>query len=150
MIKLQNLDELKQYFAVPDELIDFAKTLTEKTENRRYEFSDGCFVNVMHVDTKAELGDMEAHERYVDVQCVLAGEEKFLYANRASLTVTVPYDAEKDIGFYAFEFAEEVVCLAGEGIVLYPNEAHLPGRAVTEPMTIKKAVIKIPYCQAIR
>ena len=46
---------------------------------------------------------------------------------------------------YIFDFtdADEVCYRAGEGIVLYPHEAHLPGRAVQNEMAIKKAVVKL-------
>ena len=54
-------------------------------------------------------------------------------------------DAAKDAAFYSFEGADEVTYKAGECVVLYPVEAHLPCRAVSEPMPIKKAVIKLNY-----
>ena len=86
---------------------------------------------------------MEAHERFLDVQMVLAGEEKIYVTDKAPLAVVTPYDAGKDIAFYAWESAESVTYRSGEAVVLFPEEAHLPGRAVGEPMTIKKAVLKL-------
>ena len=143
MIKIQNLQELSAYLSVPQDALDFVLKMTADTPNGRYEFGADCFVNVMHCDTKAESTPMEAHEKFIDVQMVLAGEEKICVAEKAELDIVTPYDEEKDIAFYAWESAEEVCYRSGEAVVLYPAEAHLPGRAVNAPMTIKKAVLKL-------
>ena len=143
MIKIQNLQDLPRYFTIPREALDFVLNMSTETPDGRYDFGADCFVNVMHCDTKAELAPMEAHEKFIDVQTVIAGEEKIYVTPKAPLTVTEPYHAEKDIAFYAWEHAEAVTYAAGEAVVLYPEEAHLPCRAAGEPMTIKKAVLKI-------
>jgi biofilm protein TabA len=88
---------------------------------------------------------MEAHETFVDVQCLIRGEEKILFTDKTALPTTVPYSAEKDAAFHSFTDAEAVTYKAGECVVLYPVEAHLPNRAVNEPMAIKKAVMKVNF-----
>ena len=143
MIKIQNLKDLPRHLTVPQDALDFVLRLTADTPNGRYDFGADCYVNVMACDTSADLAPMEAHEKFIDVQMVLAGEEKIYVTAKAPLTVTEPYHAEKDIAFYAWEHAEAVTYAAGEAVVLYPEEAHLPGRAAGEPMTIKKAVLKL-------
>ena len=42
-----------------------------------------------------------------------------------------------------------VTRMAGECVVLYPEEAHLPGRAPNASMTVKKAVMKL-NCEKLR
>ena len=143
MIKIQNLQELSAYLSVPREAFDFVLGMTADTPDGRYDFGADCFVNVMHCDTTAEIAPMEAHEKFIDVQMVLAGEEKICVAEKAELDIVTPYDEAKDIAFYAWKTAEDVIYRSGEAIVLYPAEAHLPGRAVGAPMTIKKAVLKL-------
>ena len=143
MIKIQNLQELPTCFSVPQDALVFVQNMTVDTPDGRYDFGADCFVNVMHCDTKAESAPMEAHEKFIDVQMVIAGEEKICVTEKAPLAVVTPYDEAKDVAFYAWESAEEVIYRSGEAIVLYPAEAHLPGRAVNEPMTIKKAVLKL-------
>ena len=145
MIKLKNYQDVKNYFTVPDEAIDFLASVTEETENGRYHFGEGCFVNVMNYTTKEELGDMEAHDVYVDVQCLYTGEERIYYTDRATLKVTVPLNEAKDVLFYAYEPSPYVDYLPGECVILYPEEAHLPGRAISGSMTVKKAVMKLDY-----
>ena len=104
-----------------------------------------CHINVMESATHVGSGLMEAHDIYVDAQCLIAGEEKILYADKTTLPLETAYDAAKEAAFYSFEQADEVTYKAGECVVLYPVEAHLPCRAVNEPMPLKKAVIKLNY-----
>ena len=143
MIKLTNYQDLKNLFAISDKAIDFLASADADTACGRYDFGEGCYVNVMDSQTKTALALMEAHEKYVDVQCLLKGEEKILYTGKASLAVAVPYNVEKDVAFFDFTDAETVCYCEGEGIVLYPSEAHLPCRAVGEEITVKKAVLKV-------
>lgn len=149
MIKVTSYQDLKKYFTVPDEALAFLSTITKDTENGRYHFGDDCFVNVMNYTTKTELADMEAHDVYVDVQCLFTGEERIYYADRSALHETVPLNEAKDVLFFAYEPSPYVDYLSGECIVLYPEEAHLPGRAVSTSMTVKKAVMKL-NCEKLR
>lgn len=143
MIKIKNLQDLTNHLPIPQDAYAFVLQAGEMTPNGRYDFGENCYVNVMECETSAELAPMEAHMDYIDVQIVLAGEEKIYYTDKAPLNVTQPYNAEKDIAFYAWENAEAVSYRSGEAIVLFPEEAHLPCRAVGEPMTVKKAVLKL-------
>ena len=145
MIKITNFQGLKKYFRIPDEAVAFIERATADTENGRYEFGPDCHVNVMDTDTKAGYAPMEAHEVFVDAQCIIRGEEKILFADKAKLPVATPYNEAKDVAFYDFEAADEVTYKTGECVVLFPAEAHLPCRAVGEPRKVKKAVIKLRY-----
>lgn len=145
MIKITKYADLKKYFAIPDEAVSFMEAATAETANGRYDFGPDCHINVMNSATSADSGLMEAHDVFVDAQCLIAGEEKILYADKTTLPIATPYDADKEAAFYSFESADEVTYKAGECVVLYPVEAHLPCRAVSEPMPIKKAVIKLNY-----
>lgn len=148
MIKITNYQDLAKYFNVPAAAIAFMQAISEKTENGRYDFGKDCFINVMDCTTREGFADMEAHDVYVDVQCLLTGEERIYFANREGLTVSQEYNPQKDIMFFAYSPCEYVDYKAGEGVVLYPEEAHLPCRAVHAPLTAKKAVIKL-NCQAL-
>lgn len=149
MIKITNYQDLKNYFNVPDAAIAFLSAISESTENGRYPFGADCFINVMDCTTREELADMEAHDVYVDVQCLITGEERIYYTDRAPLAVTKPMNEAKDVGFFAYVPSLHVDYKAGECVVLYPEEAHLPGRAVTTPVTAKKAVMKL-NCEKLR
>ena len=149
MIKITNYQDLKNYFNVPDAAIAFLSAISESTENGRYPFGADCFINVMDCTTSEALADMEAHDVYVDVQCLITGEERIYYASRAPLTITKPMNEAKDVMFFAYVPSPHVDYKAGECVVLYPEEAHLPGRAVSTPVTAKKAVMKL-NCEKLR
>lgn len=149
MIKIANYQDLKQFFNVPDAALAFLAAISENTDNGKYPFGADCFINVMDCTTREELADMEAHDVYVDVQCLISGEERIYYTDRAPLAVTKPMDAAKDVGFFAYTPCPYVDYKAGECVVLYPEEAHLPGRATNAPITAKKAVMKL-NCEKLR
>ena len=150
MIKIKNPQEIKKYFKIPDEAVAFLESVTENTENKKYVFSDDCFINVQNCLTKTECIGMEAHEKYVDIQCLVKGEEKIYYKNREGLTVTKPRSENGDTTIYAFPEGADFVCYCGgEGIILYTDEAHAPNKAVNEPMETKKVVVKINKSLAI-
>ena len=144
MVKITNPKQIKEYFNIPDEAIAFLENLTEETENKKYVFSDDCFINVQNCLTKIECAGMEAHEKYVDIQYLVKGEEKIYYTGLEGLTVTKPRSATGDTTIYAFREGSDYVCYSsGEAIILYTDEAHAPNKAPNEPTENKKAVVKI-------
>ena len=149
MIKITNYQDLKKYFNVPEAALAFLSAISEKTENGKHPFGADCFINVMDCTTREELADMEAHDVYVDVQCLFSGEERIYYKNREGLCITKEFDPQKDVMFFAYTPSEFVDYKAGECVVLYPEEAHLPGRAPNASMTVKKAVMKL-NCEKLR
>lgn len=144
MIKLEKFEDVKNYFKVPAEALDFLMNINMETECKRYDFTPECYINVQEVETKIETPLMEAHELFVDVQCLISGEEKIFYTAKEGLGIQRPYNENGDAALYDFADASIPVCYkAGEAVVLYPEEAHLPNRAAGEPMKIKKAILKI-------
>ena len=143
MFKINDLKELKKHFDyLPNEAIAFVENADENTPCGRYEFGDDCYVNVSEYETKPET-KMEGHEKYIDVQYLIFGEEKMLVCDKSALDVEKPYDEENDYAFFFYDKAEEIIYKKGEAIVLYPNDAHSPDRMVKDPVLRKKAVMKI-------
>ncbi len=144
MIKITNPDELKKHFDLPDAAVEFLKNATADTENGKHEFTPDCYIKVMNLTTDPSTDAlMEAHKSFVDVQFIIEGEERILCADINTTKVEVPYNADKDTLFCSFEKYEAVCVAKGEAAILYPADAHLPGRAVSAPMAVKKAVMKI-------
>lgn len=112
----------------------------------RYELTpEGSYANIQEYDTRF-AGDYELHRAYADVQVVLSGEEVIQVAPRTSVQeCTQPYDAEKDIEFYASS-GEDVAVPADRShwVVLFPSDAHKPCMSAgTEPVHIRKVVVKV-------
>ncbi|MES2048087.1 MAG: YhcH/YjgK/YiaL family protein [Pseudomonadota bacterium] len=92
-----------------------------------------------------EAGLPEFHARYIDIQCLLEGEEGIGYAPaNASLSKVTDQLAEHDIAFVAQQDNESRLLLRpGMFAIFLPGELHRPCRAPDAPMRIKKVVIKI-------
>ena len=146
MIKLKALSDIPAHLpTIPQAAMEFLRTADADTPCGRYDLGEDCYINVMTLTTDPALAAAEAHEVYTDVQILLSGEEAILYGDRTHLSPSVPYNAEIEAAFYPCDGFARVTYRAGEAIVLFPADAHLPGRAVTEPMTVKKAIVKLRY-----
>lgn len=119
-----------------------------KIEPGRYEIEGThVFALVQRYETKPrEKGRWEAHRRYIDIQYVLEGEELFGYSNLENCQAG-EYDEAKDFLSLAGEGDFFVVC-AGTFVILGPQDAHMPGIAVSSPQPVKKVVVKVSVTDA--
>ena len=89
-------------------------------------------------------GKFESHQKYIDIQFLIAGEEVIGLAPVESLKVTTPYDEAKDIAFYAVaEKFQKISLKPGQFAVLFPADGHMPLCPAGQPMEIYKAVVKV-------
>jgi YhcH/YjgK/YiaL family protein len=97
-----------------------------------------------YVSKPIEECKFETHEKYVDVQALLAGQESMGYAPVADLTLQMPYDSSKDIAFYRIPGDYTKIALAaGMFCVFYPNDGHMPGGRLDGPSDVHKVIIKV-------
>lgn len=115
----------------------------------RYEIEGSRgFVLIQEYTTKnPQEALFEAHNKYLDIQYLIRGEEFFAIADRSALNSleAVPYDEEKDIVFYR---DPQEVCWTtlkeGGMIVVGPEDAHKPCCWMNaKPVAVKKAVVKL-------
>jgi YhcH/YjgK/YiaL family protein len=86
----------------------------------------------------------ESHRAHLDIQYVVAGTEIMEYAPIDGLTVTTPFDAQKDIVFYADPAAPTaLLCPAGSFAIFYPEDGHKPSCSVGAPAPVRKVVVKV-------
>ena len=106
---------------------------------------DDIYASVQeYTSLKADTCRFEAHNRYFDIQYVVAGEEQFGYAKREDLTEDAPYDETNDIVFFREpEEAGTVLLKAGDCIVVAPEDAHKPRCQAKEACRVKKVVMKV-------
>lgn len=119
----------------------------------RYDLGKDVFVNVETYNT--QLGsqrEFEAHRKYVDLHFMISGREKISVCPIAEMRVKKTYSSQHDIAFYwpdeqAGRKSRDYLLQGGEGIVIYPEEGHMP--CLDPPDSagcrVKKAVVKIPY-----
>jgi YhcH/YjgK/YiaL family protein len=91
----------------------------------------------------AEQCRFEAHRKYLDIQAILSGAEKMGYAPITSLAETEPYNAEKDVAFYAGN-GDVLTVRAGMFTIFYPQDGHMPCvQAGERPAQVRKIVMKV-------
>lgn len=114
----------------------------------RHEITDKTYANVQEYTSKTENG-YEAHELYIDIQVIISGQENIFVAPLdKAFNVTKEYDAKSDCVLFAdAKDGKAVLADPDNWVVLFPNEAHMPGMAITEPAPIRKVVVKIPVAK---
>ena len=119
------------------------KTDFSKIEPGKYEI-DGAnlFALIQTYDPKPqENARWEAHRKYIDVQYVLSGSELFGYAPLERLN-SAGYDDAKD--FHELRGNGDFLqAAAGTFLILFPQDAHMPGIAGPGSQSVKKIVVKI-------
>ena len=128
---------------------DYLKAFDPNTPDGKYEIvGKRLYAMVQRYDTAPEAAKAwESHRVYADIQYIVAGREKILYAPVDELQSAGPYNPEKDVEKYTNEGVRNVtasVIPAGFFAVYLPQDGHKPGVMagdVAEP--IIKVVLKV-------
>jgi len=103
---------------------------------------DELFCLIQDYQTKSE-GNLEAHNKYIDIQVVIKGSENIAYAERSVLTAEGDYNEESDIGFFGGS-GDPIYLREEDFAVFFPGDGHAPGlTAKGEPSRVRKAVFKV-------
>lgn len=123
------------------------KALAEDLAVGRYELNGSeLFAFVQEYSTKLpENSKFEGHKNYIDIQCIVYGDEVMESFDISAGEVKVPYDADKDIGFWHDNpKALRAVFGAGDFAVFFPHDLHKPGMCLDGvPAPAKKIVVKV-------
>lgn len=144
------LDNLKNYLLVNDyDLIEttFLKLVSVSMQERIYPIDgDRIYARVMSYATKdSDNCKLEAHDKYIDIQCTICGAEGIDIYNRDCLVVSESYNEENDVVFFQREENAKTAHtnnLEGYFTMLWPREAHSPQIRVGKFKKVKKFVIK--------
>ena len=94
--------------------------------------------------SKTDVPRFECHQKYIDVQYIVSGEEVIGWTPAERITVLDAYDGDKDICFGAApEEWTPVYVQAGQMAVLYPEDGHAPRLAAGSPSRVMKIVVKV-------
>lgn len=88
----------------------------------------------------------ESHRKYIDLQCVITGEERMGKISFTSLTVTKPYDETKDVANYSGD-GKTYDVPAGTFMIFFPSDAHRPNITPGGNKVVKKIVVKVLAAQ---
>lgn len=125
-----------------DKFIEELKKVTPETPSGRIDLWDGAFMNISgDINQEPAEGKVfESHEKYIDIQYVFVGTEEMEYADTADLTVTQPYDADKDCALYTGK-GTLIKFKTGDFAVYAPMDGHKPGCGNS---VSRKVIIKVP------
>ncbi len=109
----------------------------------RYEVDgDNIFALVNERDLKKPAdAALEVHDKYIDIQIVLRGEEGFGWKTRKDCTSPRgEFSTEKDILFYDDKPSTYFTLKAGEFAIFFPGDAHAP---LVGDGKVKKCILKV-------
>jgi biofilm protein TabA len=94
---------------------------------------------------RKEDGLLEAHEKYIDIQFVLAGVDEMGWKSISTCTQPAgTYDSEADVRFFADAPEAWIATQPGAFVIFFPEDGHLPLISAGE---IHKVVVKIAVNQ---
>ena len=127
------LPGIEEAFDAVNALTDYeAKTYPLSNDNRFF----------VAVGTTKAPDVAEAHRKYLDIQYIVKGKEVMGWADLADCQLQGEFNETKDIGMYAGDFTYTTI---NEGIcyVVFPEDAHMPGRHLDVPNDFVKVVVKL-------
>ena len=144
---IDSIKNLSVYRGIPvlNGVIDYieANDIKALPEGRTDIDGDALYVMIQVYTTKDEKDTKpEAHDRYIDLQYVLEGEEYIGYADRSSFGPPAESRPENDIHFFEGKTGK-LLLKSGSFGIYYPWDIHEPCIAPDGPGKVKKAVFKI-------
>lgn len=106
---------------------------------------DDIFMNVMTFVTQPSgQKKAEQHQQFIDIQLLLAGEERILYGIAGSARQCDEWHFDDDYQLCSAIAEEQVVTLIpGMFAIFMPGEPHKPGCVVGTAAELKKVVVKV-------
>jgi len=90
---------------------------------------------------KKEAAFLETHEKYIDIQLILAGTDTMGWKPRALCKQpTGEYDQNSDVQFFADKPDDWFTAESGAFAIFFPEDAHMP---LISPGEIHKVVVKV-------
>lgn len=117
-----------------------------KLEIKRHEIDgDNAYAPVSEYLSKNEgEAKFEVHRKYIDIQYVINGVEQMAVTPLSNLkTVTVPYDAAKDVEFMTVADSATYKASPENFFIFFPSEIHRPGVKIGENSQVRKIVVKV-------
>lgn len=109
---------------------------------------DKAFASIAEKPLKTlSISKFEHHQKHIDVQYVIKGEEKIGVAPFSKAHVVVPFSTKKDIGYYTEpkQFSHYYIATPSSIFIFFPENAHRPSLQTKTSKIDKKLVIKVVY-----
>ena len=89
-------------------------------------------------------GTFESHQKYIDVQILLEGQEEMAWMELDNLTEAIPYDEEKDAARWNGECTHHMLITKDMFYIAYPHDGHKAVSHVDEKNSFTKIILKLP------
>ena len=136
----------KYYDLVPglDKAFEFLKTADlENLPAGKYELDGDRVVALIQEYTTMENPPWESHNYHLDVQYLVKGEEKIGYWPKEGMVAKQPYNVKDDYDILEDVDGDYITLKDDVIMILFPQDGHVPRKAVDQPMAVKKVVIKV-------
>ena len=144
---IDKIENLKKYASVNPlfaKVVDFLQhNDLNALEPGKHEIEGkDLFVNIQMAKGKTpDEAVIETHNKMIDIQIPLSGEETFGYTQR-DLLPDAPYNEEKDITKIPDMAADSyVTCQPGMMVIFFPEDGHAP--CIAGVPELKKAIFKV-------
>jgi biofilm protein TabA len=115
-------------------------------ETVKTELAHGAFVIEQAYETRLRAdGFFESHQKYIDIQTVVEGEELMEVADVSQMKVKQPYNEKRDLVIY--EDSTDAALLRvfpGQLAVFFPTDVHMPTMRIRAASAVRKCVVKVP------
>ena len=137
-------NELRRYAAVIPGLEEAIQTIESVKTYEPATYPMSCGKVIVQKGTTKPLQDavLEAHAQFLDVQYILEGQEVVGWAPTDTLTPTCEFNTEQDYGLFAGK-CTPITVPAGYCYVVFPEDAHAPGKHLETPNAYTKMVVKL-------
>ncbi len=140
---VENIKNYKGLDKIYNVLEFIQKTDFSKMSLGKYHIDDeNLFYMVQEYDTKPDENIGEVHNKYIDIQLIVEGEEVIGYSPISCEKKLVEEKLENDCIFYNCE-TTKLLLKSGDFMVLYPNDIHSPGLMNNIPSKCRKVVFKV-------
>lgn len=128
---------------------DFIVNKADGAAVGKYELEGGAYVSVQEYTTKARSeAKYEAHKKFIDIQLILSGRELIAVTPIEKMEIKDEYNETKDVMFFQHnDECTDYVLEAGDFLILYPQDVHMPGVCINERSLVRKIVVKVPVSE---
>lgn len=125
--------------------LDFVETIKDCAAGRYESGADSIFALVEQgITGELDVKEFETHQRFIDVQILLYGEEEIYWEEVENLSESKPYSEERDIAFYTGE-GTKITVSPGMFYIEFPSDGHkCGGKTGLSGSEYKKIILKLP------
>ena len=143
---IDKLDRWSYYQRNVPELIEAFKFIQKvKKENLipgKYRVGKNFAFVQEGITRSVDEADFEAHNKYLDIQILLEGEEVLEYADKENLIVKTQYNEKDDVEWLSGK-GNAINITPGMFYLLYPYDAHKPSCHIVNETKYRKVVMKV-------